>query len=78
MSIVNAVLGKLPKRLLFTLIKNKNSEKIQQNATIAFILRNCFTLHVSGENFTHHQEYICFIWNQVGSYTYVVILSVLW
>ena len=22
-----------------------------------FILRNVFTLHVSGNNFTHHQEY---------------------
>ena len=24
-----------------------------------FILRNGFTLHVSGDNLTHHQEYIC-------------------
>ena len=30
---------------------------IQQNATIAFILRNGFTLHVSGDNSIHHQEY---------------------
>ena len=43
-----------------------------------FILRNGFTLHVSGDNSTHHQEYICCIWPQVGRYTYVVILSVLW
>ena len=34
-----------------------NSEIIQQDATIAFILRNGFTLHVSGDNSTHHQEY---------------------
>ena len=26
-----------------------------------FILRNGFTLHVSGDNLTHHQEYICCI-----------------
>ena len=26
-----------------------------------FILRNGFTLHVSGYNLTHHQEYICCI-----------------
>ena len=52
---------------------------IQQDATIAFILRNVFTLHVSGDNSTHHQEYICCIWPQVGRYTYVVIFfSVLW
>ena len=25
------------------------------------ILRNGFTLHVSGDNLTHHQEYICCI-----------------
>ena len=31
-------------------------------ATIAFILRNGFTLHVSGDNSTHHQEYIRCIW----------------
>ena len=29
-----------------------------------FILRNGFTLHVSGDNLTHHQEYICCIWPQ--------------
>jgi hypothetical protein len=33
-----------------------NSEIIQQDATIAFILRNGFTLHVSGDNSTHHQD----------------------
>ena len=33
-----------------------NSE-IQQDATIAFILRIGFILHVSGDSFTHHQEY---------------------
>jgi len=26
-----------------------------------FILRNGFTLHVSGDNLTHHKEYICCI-----------------
>ena len=31
-----------------------------------FILRNGFTLHVSGDNLTHHQEYICCIWQQVS------------
>ena len=31
-----------------------------------FILRNGFTLHVSGDNLTHHQEYICCIWPQVS------------
>ena len=34
------------------------SEIIQQDATIAYILRNGFTLHVSGDNSTYHQEYI--------------------
>ena len=29
----------------------------QQDPTIAFFLRNGFTLHVSGDNSTHHQEY---------------------
>ena len=39
---------------------NHNSlvvKSIQQDATVAFILRNGFTLHVSGDNSTHHQEY---------------------
>ena len=34
-----------------------------------FILRNGFTLHVSGDNITHHQEYICCIWPQVSRLT---------
>ena len=34
-----------------------------------FLLRNGFTLHVSGENLTHHQEYICCIWPQVSRLT---------
>ena len=34
-----------------------------------FILRNGFTLHVSGDNLTHHQEYICCIWPQVSQLT---------
>ena len=34
-----------------------------------FILRNDFTLHVSGDNLTHHQEYICCIWPQVSRLT---------
>ena len=33
-----------------------------------FILRNGFTLHVSDDNLTHHQEYICCIWPQVLLY----------
>ena len=32
-------------------------KEFQQDATIAFILRNGFTLRVSGDNSTHHQEY---------------------
>ena len=34
-----------------------------------FILRNGFTLHVSDDNLTHHQEYICCIWPQVSRLT---------
>ena len=34
-----------------------------------FIPRNGFTLHVSGDNLTHHQEYICCIWPQVSRLT---------
>ena len=34
-----------------------------------FILRNGFTLHVSGDNLTHHQEYIRCIWPQVSRLT---------
>ena len=32
-------------------------KRFQQDATIAFILRDGFTLHVSGDNSTFHQEY---------------------
>jgi len=34
-----------------------------------FIFRNGFTLHVSGDNLTHHQEYICYIRPQVSRLT---------
>ena len=34
-----------------------------------FILRNGFTLNVSGDNLTHHQEYICCIWPQLSRLT---------
>ena len=34
-----------------------------------FILHNGFTLHVSGDNLTHHQEYIWCIWPQVSRLT---------
>ena len=34
-----------------------------------FILSIGFTLHVSGDNLTHHQEYICCIWSQVSRLT---------
>ena len=34
-----------------------------------FILRNGFTLHVSGDNLTHHQQYMCCIWPQVSRLT---------
>ena len=30
---------------------------------------NVFTLHVSGDNPTHHQEYMCCIWPQVSGLT---------
>ena len=30
---------------------------------------NAFTLHVSGDNPTHHQEYMCCIWPQVSRHT---------
>ena len=30
---------------------------------------NAFTLHVSGDNLTHHQEYMCCIWPQVSRHT---------
>ena len=36
---------------------------------LRFILRNDFTLHVSGDNLTHHEEYICCIWSQVSRLT---------
>ena len=34
-----------------------------------FFLRNGFTIHVSGDSLTHHQEYICCIWPQVSRLT---------
>ena len=34
-----------------------------------FILRSGFTLHVSGDNLAHRQEYICRIWPQVSRLT---------
>ena len=42
------------------------------DATIAFILRNGFTLHVSGDNSTHHQEYnavygLSVVWQQAAT-----------
>ena len=30
---------------------------------------NAFTLHVLGDNLTHHQEYMCCIWPQVSRHT---------
>jgi len=30
---------------------------------------NAFTLHVSGDNPTHHQEYMCCMWPQVSRHT---------
>ena len=30
---------------------------------------NAFTLHVSGDNPTHHQEYMCCIWPQVSRHS---------
>ena len=43
-----------------------NSNEMQQ---LRFILRKCFTLHVSDDNPTHHQEYMCCIWPQVSRHT---------
>ena len=43
--------------LLFIIVDMLIVKWFQQDATIAFILRNGFTLHVSGDNSTHHQEY---------------------
>ena len=43
-----------------------NSNEMQQ---LRFILRKCFTLHVSGDIPTHHQEYMCCTWPQVSRHT---------
>ena len=48
------------------LCSENNSNEMQQ---LRFILRRCFTLHVSGDNPTHHQEYMCCIWPQVSRHT---------
>ena len=49
------------------LYSSEISPKICNNCV--FILRNGFTLHVLGDNLTHHQEYICCIWPQVSRLT---------
>jgi len=37
---------------------------------------NAFTLHVSGDNLTHHQQYMCCIWPQVSRHTLLANLFV--
>ena len=49
--------------------QNISSETSPTCNNCVFILRNGFTLHVSGDNLTHHQEYICCIWPQVSRLT---------
>ena len=52
---------------------SENNSEMQQ---LWFILRKCFTLHVSGDNPTHHQEYMCCIWPQVSRHTQLANLFV--
>ena len=56
---------------VFDTIGNLNSSEISPTRckNCLFILRNGFTLHVSGDDLTHHQEYICCIWPQVSRLT---------
>ena len=58
-------------RALLTTVINIRVVKISPTRcnNCVFILRNGFTLHVSGDNLTHHQEYICCIWPQVSRLT---------
>ena len=57
-------------RSVSTHIFEYNSEISPTRCNICvFILRNGFTLHVSGDNLTLHQEYICCIWPQVSRLT---------
>ena len=55
----------------FLTLSNKISSEISPTRcnNCVFILRNGFTLHVSGDNLTRHQEYICCIWPQVSRLT---------
>ena len=52
-----------------TLLRNSSEISPTRCNNCVFILRNGFTLHVSGDNLTHHQEYICCIWPQVSRLT---------
>ena len=45
---------------------NYSSKYVQQDARIDFYSSQCLTLHVSGDNLTHHQEYISCIWPPVS------------
>ena len=61
----------------------KNEHNICGSVHRAFVVKiiptrcnNCvlffayaFTLHVSGDNSTHHQEYMCCIWPQVSRHS---------
>ena len=68
---INNVIPFIPKKILQTSAEARNthrSSKISPTRcnNCVFILRNGFTLHVSGDNLTHHQEYICCIWPHVS------------
>ena len=56
-----------------TKCSENNSNEMQQ---LRFILRKCFTLHVSGDNPTHHWEYMCCIWPQISRHTWLANLFV--
>ena len=51
------------------LLRHSGEISLTRCNNCVFILRNGFTLHVSGDNLTHHQEYICCIWPQVSRLT---------
>ena len=57
----------------FCVLKNVFLDSSEISSTrcnnCVFILRNGFTLHVSGDNLTHHQECICCIWPKVSRLT---------
>ena len=50
---------------------------IQQDAKIAFFIRNGFTLHVSGDNLTHHQEYNA-VYNKMQQLRFLFAMALLY